>query len=179
MESCEQTKWRQPTYWGWVLGQAEAALSTQHPAELAKSCTSWWSSNRWTKLHQTFITIRAATSPGLLHSAEIRNHPTCSDEPWAWWPSWAETPGQCGFRKSSSWAGLHVPVAELCAGQWAAGKRWVHPAHIHHGMSSCWINTDSRHQTPLLVPLQPIWKLSKCFVSNTCFNPLGCSLVRL
>lgn len=57
MEQCEQTKWRQPIYCGRVLEQAEAALSTQHPAELAKPCTSWWSSDRW-MLHQTFITIR-------------------------------------------------------------------------------------------------------------------------
>lgn len=149
-----------------------------------RSCSQYPASSRAGKVLHVLVVLRetvftpnfhhhqAATSPGLLCSAETRHHPTGPDEPWAQQCSRAETPGQSRFRKSSPWAGL-------CAGQWAAGKGWVHPAHTHHGMSSCWINSDSRHETPLLLPLQPVWKLSKCFISNTCFSPLGWSLVRL
>lgn len=156
-----------------------------------RSCSQYPASSRAGKVLHILVVLRqmdvtpnfhhhqAAPSPGLLHSAETRNHPTCSEEPWAWWSCWAETPGQCRFRKSSLWAGLCVPMAELCAGLWAAGRGWVHPAHIHHGLSSCWIDTDSRHKTSLPMPLQPVGKVSKYFISNTGFSPLGWSLVRL
>lgn len=164
-ERHEQSKWRRLTYWGWVLGQAEAALSPQHPTELmAKSCTPWWSPDRWT-IDKTFITLRAAALPGPLHTAETRNHLTCTDKPWSCWSSQAET----RFRGSR-------PCPELCKGRWAPSKGWAHPAHINHDVTSHWVSAYPRHEAPHLAPLEAAHKLS--FILNTCSNPSGLVLSR-
>lgn len=124
--------------------KVEATNLTGAGVGAGRSCSQYPASSRAGKVLQVLVVLRQMdTTPDFCHlpllqacCALLRPETT---------PSALRSPGHTDpvgqkpqeFRKSSPWAGLHVPVAELCAGKGLLAKDGC-ILHTHHGMSFCW-----------------------------------------